>query len=340
MLARCARCQGTFTTDRYGRLTCPHCGSELILPPPPGTAQEPPPEPAPPQPPAAGASQGGGPEQPPPGPPPGGFGPPSGWPPPPPPGAGWSPPPPPPPGGWGAAPPSPPQGPEFPAPFADRARLGFFAAFFETWKLVATQPQQFFARVRTDQSWTAVLFGVLSYTVASTIGAILSWLSAQQLAVALQRVLREMPEEQGKLFRSYMESVTGAGTVAQIVLSPVVAFIAIFVGAAVIHLLLMLFRGATRGFDATLTVVAYVFGLTLLIGLPLCGLPIVLVWATVSGIIGLGAVQRCGPGKAAAAVLTPVALVCVCCCTAAGLGLPAIIKGAQEAARHGQTTDL
>ena len=340
MLARCARCQGTFTTDRYGRLTCPHCGSELILPPPPGTAQEPPPEPAPPQPPAAGASQGGGPEQPPPGPPPGGFGPPSGWPPPPPPGAGWGPPPPPPPGGWGAAPPSPPQGPEFPAPFADRARLGFFAAFFETWKLVATQPQQFFARVRSDQSWTAVLFGVLSYTGASTVGAILSWLSAQQLAVALQRVLREMPEEQGKLIRSYMESVTGAGTIAQIVLSPLVAFIAIFIGAAVTHLLLMLFRGATRGFEATLTVVAYVFGLTLLVGLPLCGLPIVLVWATVSGIIGLGAIQRCGPGKAAAAVLTPVALVCVCCCTAGGLGLPAILKGAQEAARHGQTTNL
>ena len=41
MLARCARCQGTFSTERYGRQTCPHCGAELILPPPPGTPTEP-----------------------------------------------------------------------------------------------------------------------------------------------------------------------------------------------------------------------------------------------------------------------------------------------------------
>src|SRR6266511_1337597 len=343
MLARCARCQGTFTTDRYGRQTCPHCGCELILPAPPGAPQETQPaQPEPPQPPA-GASQGGGSEPPPPpAPPPGGYGPPSGWPPPPQPG-GWGPPPPSPPGGgWGAAPPPPPppQGPEASAPFADRARLGFFAAFFETWKLVATQPQQFFARVRVDQSWTAVLFGVVSYTFASTVGAILSWLSAQQLSGALERLTRSMPEEQARLIRSYMESVTGAGTIAQIVLSPLIAFIAIFVGAAIIHLLLTLFRGATRGFDATLTLVAYVFGLTLLFALPVCGLPIVLVWATVSGIIGLAAVQRCGTGKAAGAVLAPVALACVCCCAAMGLGVPAFIKGAQDAAHQTQTTNL
>ena len=63
-------------------------------------------------------------------------------------------------------------------------------------------------------------------------------------------------------------------------------------------------------------------------------------WALVSGIIGLGAIQRCGAGKAAGAVLAPLALVCVCCCGALGLGLPALIKGAQEASRTPPTTNL
>ncbi|HEX9051556.1 MAG TPA: YIP1 family protein, partial [Anaeromyxobacter sp.] len=48
MIARCARCQGTFTTDRFGRQICPHCGSELLLADPnapaPGPQQPAPPE--------------------------------------------------------------------------------------------------------------------------------------------------------------------------------------------------------------------------------------------------------------------------------------------------------
>ncbi|MGB8932553.1 MAG: YIP1 family protein, partial [Anaeromyxobacteraceae bacterium] len=31
MLARCARCQGTFQADRFGVQTCPHCGGEVLL---------------------------------------------------------------------------------------------------------------------------------------------------------------------------------------------------------------------------------------------------------------------------------------------------------------------
>lgn len=66
MLARCARCQQTFSTDRYGRQFCPLCGAEVFLrdpsaPPPPGAtgAQPVPAEPcaaASPQP--AGAAEG------------------------------------------------------------------------------------------------------------------------------------------------------------------------------------------------------------------------------------------------------------------------------------------
>jgi hypothetical protein len=343
MIARCARCQGTFTTDRFGRLTCPHCGSELILAdpnaPPPGAPARPPPgaaapgapeRPAPPP-----ASAGGLP--PPPPPPPGGSGPPAGgWGPPP--GGGWGPP-----GGGGfGGPPPPGPGPgEVPSPFAERASRGFFASFFETWKLVATQPQEFFRRVRIDQTGTAVLFGVLATLAGTIVAALYNLLSARQTMVAMQRVMEKMPEDEAAFLRSYAEIMTGgAVTVGQIVVSPIVTVVSIYLGAALLHLVLMLFRGAKRPFDATLTAVAYAHGLNLLLVVPGCGGLVALVWAVVVLVIGLGEIQRCGQGKAAAAVLSPVVLVCLCCCGLLGLGIPAAVKAIQEATKHGGAVNL
>lgn len=350
MLARCARCQGTFTTDRYGRQTCPHCGSELILPAPPGTpeAEAPPPAPTPETPPEAPAAQGPGAGggtalPPPPGPPSGGYAPPpSGWGPPP--GGGWSAPPgggggwgPPPGGGWG----SPPGPPEAPSPFADRARRGFIAGFFETWKLVATQPEPFFSRVRVDQTGQALLFAVIASTVGMLFSTFYSWLSTASIVGAMQGMVSSMPEDQARFMRLWMDSFTsGRLGVAQIVLTPIIVFISCYVGAGVLHLLLRLFRGAHRGFDATLTVVAYANGLNLLLAVPGCGSLLVIVWSMIAVIVGLAAVHRCGMGRSTAAVLAPAVLLLVCCCGIFGAGLPGFLKGAHEMTRPGQTTQL
>jgi DNA-directed RNA polymerase subunit RPC12/RpoP len=329
MLARCARCQGTFSTDRYGRQVCPHCGAELILPPPPGTPE-----------PAAALPQGGEPPRseppaPPPGPaapPPAGYGPP-GWPPPP--GGGWGGGPPG--GGWGGPPPD---GGALPSPFADRARLGFLRGFFETWKLVATQPERFFARVRTDQTWTAILFGVLASTVGTLFSSIYAYFSSQQALVAIQQMVEKMPEDQARFVRMYAHALTGRALVVQVVAAPILTFAGIYVAAAVVHLVLLLLRGGQRGFDATLTAVGYTAGLSLLLAVPACGSLVAGVWQLVVLVIGLGAIQRCGAGKAAAAVLAPFALACVCCCGLAGAGLSALIKGAAAAKGGLPTTDL
>ncbi|HET8540533.1 MAG TPA: YIP1 family protein [Anaeromyxobacter sp.] len=345
MIARCARCQGTFTTDRFGRQTCPHCGSELLLadpsaPPPAGGPEQgaPPQPPATPQPPP---SAGGTP--PPPPPPAGGYGPPGGAVPPagwgPPPGGGWGPPGGgwggPPGGGWGGPPGGPPPGPELPSPFAERATRGFLPSFLETWKLVATQPQDFFRRVRIDQTRTAILFGVLASLVGTVVNALYSFLFAQQV----RDVLSNLPGE-ARYVDQLGELSTGRGTIAQILLTPILTVVLMYVGAAILHVLLMLFRGARRPFDATLTVVAYANGLNLLLVVPGCGGLIALVWALVVLVIGLGESQRCGSGKAAAAVFAPVILLCACCCAAAGLGVPGFLKAVEEATKQGKTVNL
>ena len=150
---------------------------------------------------------------------------------------------------------------------------------------------------------------------------------------------QNLPEEQARIVRLYAEALTGGAVLVQVVLAPLVTFILIYVAAAIVHLLLMLFRGAPRGFDATLTAVAHASGLLLLLAVPGCGSLLALVWGLVSLVVGLGAIQRCGAGKAAAAVLAPFALVCVCCFGAIGLTLPAFLKGAQDAAKNVQTDD-
>jgi hypothetical protein len=340
MIARCARCQGTFTTDRFGVQTCPHCGSELHLadpgapaasPPPPPPAGATPPAPPPgPTPPAWGA----------PPPPPDTFGAspqgtPGGYAPPP---AGWIPPPPvPPPGGRAAAPP---EG-QLDSPFGERQRRGFLPAFFETFKLVAIQPADFFRRVRPDRTGSAILFGVVAATFGTLMQALYSFLTMSATVGMMQQMAEKMPAEQAKVL-SMISGLAGRLQLAEVILAPVFWFIFIYVWAAVLHLVLVLLKATPRGFDATLTVVGYATALMMLSAVPMCGSLVALVWLLVVAIVGLGEAQRCGPGKAAAAVFAPVILVCVCCCGVLGLsagGLAQIFKAGLEAAQ-GQSQSL
>jgi hypothetical protein len=330
MLARCARCQGTFTTDKFGLQTCPHCGSELMLADPSDGSAQPaaPPQATPPPPPATDA--GGPPPIPPPQPAAGA----ASLPPPPPP--------PPPPSGWGPVhPPPPPTWSEQASPFAERSTRGFFTAFFETFKLVGTQPADFFRRVRIDQTGAALLFGVIGSTVGNWASLLFGALTRAATIGQLQARISELPPEAARFLEQFASAIQGltspAATAVQMLVAPLLSLISIYIVAGVTHLLLMLFKGAGRGFDATLTVVAYASGLFLVMAVPQCGGLIAAVWYLAVLIIGLGEAQRCGPGKAALAVFAPVILLCLCCCgliAIGGAGAWSAIQQAAEAAKQ------
>lgn len=351
MLARCARCHGTFSTDRFGILTCPHCGSELLLadpnaPPgaPPPTGAEPPAPPAPPEgaPPASAAPPEGAPPQPPGA---GASGPVWGAPPPPP-----EPPPeppsaaapPPPSGGWRGPPGAAPgdrwehREAELPAPFVERRTRGFFTTFFETWKLAAVEPARFFRWVRVDQTAPAVWFAVIAGTIGTWIQIAFSSLSAQSTLKGLEEMLNRMPGPgNAEALRMVELLFTGRAFAAAIVATPLLVVVRLYLAAAVFHVVLVLLRGGRRGFGATLTVTAYASGLFLLDGVPGCGGIVAPIWFAVSAIVGLAEAQRCGTGKATVAVLSPIILACVCCF---GLVGPGIVKGVHDAAQSVQST--
>ena len=195
-------------------------------------------------------------------------------------------------------------GPEQPSPFAERRQRGLFSSFVQTFKLVAMQPGAFFRRVRVDQPGARCCSGS-SPTRSARSSRGYSLATGSRVAEVLESVAENMPEEQARYVRMYVESLSGASTVAQIVLAPLAAVIAMYVFAAIVHGILLLFRGAPRGFDATLTAVGYAFGLNLLLVVPGCGGFLALVWAAVAMIVGLGETQRCGTGKSTLAVLSP-----------------------------------
>jgi len=101
-----------------------------------------------------------------------------------------------------------------------------------------------------------------------------------------------------------------AMTVAIVFLAPIITIVAVFVEAAILHLMLMLVGGANRGFEATARVCAYAQASQLAQAIPFCGALIALVWSLILLILGLSTAHQISRGKAAVAVILPVVLCC------------------------------
>jgi hypothetical protein len=286
MLARCAFCQKTFDTDRFGVQPCPHCGQQVHLADPTAPAETQPMAPAAPPPGSwTGAAPGAAPV----------------------PGAPWA---------VGEA----------DAPFVHRARQGWIGTYAITWKLACLQPAQFFRSVKIGTPGTAVLFGVIAMTVASWFQTLYGALMGAATRGMMEDVLRQVP--QGSQFQDtwmvhWIAGGTVVGTVAQLVAAPFLSAIWILIWAAIYHVALLVLGAASRGFDATLTVVGYASGAMLIGAAPVPGLANLVgaVWFAFAAAIGFREAQRTSGGKAWTALLLPFLAVCACCCAVAWMML-------------------
>jgi hypothetical protein len=173
--------------------------------------------------------------------------------------------------------------------------------------------------VKIGSPGSAVLFGVVAMTVASWFQTLYGVLLGAATRGMIQEALRQVP--QGSQFQDtwmvqWMSGATVVGTVAQLVAAPFLSAIWILIWAGVYHVALLVLGAASRGFDATLTVVGYASGALLIGAAPVPGLANLVgaVWFGFAAAIGFREAQRTTNGKAWTALLLPFLAVCACCC--------------------------
>jgi hypothetical protein len=204
--------------------------------------------------------------------------------------------------------PPPPSGapPSQPLPW-EQPGYATLEALFETAKLVITNPSQAFARM----SLTGTLGRPLLYAV------IFGWIgviASQAYSLALRGAMQSMFGSLGRggPFGAHGFHLPVMFSVATMILAPVFVLIGVFIMAAILHLFLVLVGGANTGFASTVRVLCYAGTVQITQIVPLCGGWIAAIWAVVLWIIGLAIAQRTTQGKAAVAVLLPLALCCAC----------------------------
>jgi hypothetical protein len=214
------------------------------------------------------------------------------------------------------------------APFVERDRRGIFSTFVQTWRLAALEPVRFFRQVRIDQTRSAVLFGVIALTIGNWVALVFSYMTASATMGFFAQITRRMS---GRIDTSpllqMVQGFTIGSFIAQLVTTPLIAFVGLYLTAAVFHVLLLVVRGAPRGFNSTLTVIGYASGIFLIRAIPACGGLIAGIWFMVAVIHGLSESQRCGSAKSAFAVLMPLVLACAFACAAGAIAGMAGLSG-------------
>jgi hypothetical protein len=195
--------------------------------------------------------------------------------------------------------------PETPAPrsglpWEHRQERGFFNAFIETLAMVLTKPDLAFRTMKTEGGLAEPLIYAL---IGGCVGGIVSLL----FSLGLQSMgLFTGPRDAFAVMAG-----VGIGSIAFIVLIPIFIVVGLFIGAAIVHLCLMIVGGANKSFEVTFRVIAFSQGSTgPLQMIPVCGGLIAGVWALVVNCIGLARAHETSTGRAVLAVLLPLVVCC------------------------------
>ncbi len=185
-------------------------------------------------------------------------------------------------------------------PWEHRQERGFVNAFIETLTMVLTRPSEAFSLMKREGGLAEPLIYAL---IGGCVGGIASFL----FSLGLQSI--GLFSERRNAFA--VMTGMGVGSVAFIILLPLCIVIGLFIGAAVVHLCLMLVGGAKQSFETTFRVLAFSHGSTgLLQMIPVCGGLIAGVWGLVVNCIGLARAHGTDTGRAVLAIFLPLIVCC------------------------------
>jgi hypothetical protein len=186
-------------------------------------------------------------------------------------------------------------------PWEHRAQLGFVKAWFDTVSLLITKPSEAFAMMRPEGGlMDPLLFGL----IGGCAGGIVS--------IIFQGLFQSIPGIAGRN-DAFNSLGIGVGVILLIyaVLMPLLVTVGMFIGAAILHLCLMLVGGANRSFETTFRVVGFTAGAANLFSMiPICGGIIALVYHIVLECIGLSRAHPTTTGKALMAIFLPMIVCC------------------------------
>lgn len=160
-------------------------------------------------------------------------------------------------------------------------------SFITAVRSVVTAPVGFFSSIRREGDLVnPLIFAIICYEVAAILGGLLGLVGLG------------MGQTQG--FGSFLISI---------ILAPIFAAIGLFIGAGILHLLVMLIVGSRNsGFEGTFRVSAYSSVTSLVSWIPFVGW-IASLYGIFLAIVGIREVHGTTTGKAALVVLIPAVIV-------------------------------
>jgi len=186
-------------------------------------------------------------------------------------------------------------------PWEDREARGFFGGLFKTLNESLFRPSEFFKKMSVTGGLTDPLLYAL---IIGMVGLMFSYFWQIALKSAMQDMLPGMQAAAGqRLFQ-------GIGMTILAFLSPFLIILGLFLSSGILHVFLMMVKGARNGFEATFRVVAYGYSANIFLVVPFCGSLLAGVWAIILYIIGLKEAHETTGGKAAFAVFFPVVVCC------------------------------
>lgn len=175
--------------------------------------------------------------------------------------------------------------------------------FFSTVKLVLLEPGRAFAAMKRKGFKTPLIFGAA--------GTITGFLINYAYQLLLNMATTGTPPPQLEQFTKLAASGFFVGVTVAIII--ILVPLALFLGAGIDHLMLLLLGGAKKGFETTFSVFSYASGATGLLNvIPFCGSLIAYIWHLVARIIGYSKAHEISGVRATIAVLLPGVLCCAC----------------------------
>ncbi len=187
-------------------------------------------------------------------------------------------------------------------PWEDRAENGYFNGLFRTAKDVLLTPSDFFKKMAVTGGLTDPLLFAMIIGMAGLI-----CISVWDLVLhdSMQRFMTpEMRNAAGRGMTNGIASPLG------MVMMPFLLIIWLFIVSGMLHLFLMVVRGAKAGFEATFRVISYSVSPFLFMVIPYCGMLITMLWMMTLTVIGLRDAHGTTGGKATVAVLFPFLFCC------------------------------